>query len=196
MYDSAPYRRRAPALEARDVSVRRSGRSLVQRVSITVDRGELLVLLGGAGSGTSTLLELLAGRTELDAGRVLIDGRTPLDLAGAASRVAYARGAGACAVLLDDLVGRAPDDRAAVALLDGATVGLDERAAHDVLGRCRAAADDGHGIVITLDAAGLAAAYATAIALFVAGRLLSWGAPAVALVPALQLLGGAGHGVR
>ena len=47
MYDPAPYRRSAPALEARDVSVRRCGRSLVQRVSLTAERGELLDRSGG-----------------------------------------------------------------------------------------------------------------------------------------------------
>ena len=64
-----------PALEAQDVSMRRCGRSLVQRVSITADRGELLVLCGPEGSGTRTLLHLLSGHLQTDAGRVLVDGR-------------------------------------------------------------------------------------------------------------------------
>ena len=196
MYDLAPYRPHAPALEARDASVRRCGRSLVQRVSLTVERGELLVLLGGAGSGTSTVLELLAGRIEPDAGQVLVDGRAPLDLADAPPRVSYARGTRACAELLERARRGDEAPPAGLVLLDGATVGLDEQAAQQVLARCRAVADGGVGIVVSLDAAGLAARYATTVALFVAGRLLSWGSPAVALVPALQLLGDAGHRVR
>src|SRR4051812_27363449 len=55
--------------------MRRCGRSLVQRVSITAGRGELLVLCGPAGSGTRTLLHLLPGHLQTDAGRVLVDGR-------------------------------------------------------------------------------------------------------------------------
>jgi ABC-type hemin transport system ATPase subunit len=196
MYDPAPYRRSAVALEARDVSVRRCGRSLVQRVSLTAERGELLVLLGGVGSGTSTLLELLAGRIELDAGRILVDGRAPLDLADGSPRVAYAHGAHACSALLDRTSGTDTAVRGVIALLDASTVGLDEARARQLLARCRTAADDGHSIVVTLDSAGLAAAYATTVALFVAGRLLSWGPPAVALVPAVQLLGDAGHRVH
>jgi ABC-type hemin transport system ATPase subunit len=171
MYDPAPYRRSAPALEARDVSVRRCGHSLVQRVSITAESAELLVLLGGTGSGTSTLLELLAGRSELDAGRVLVDGRPPLDLADAAPRVASAQGSRACAELLEQTTSDAAR-AGAITLLDGATIGLDEQDARRLLARCRAAADGGLGVV-TLDSAGLAAKYATTVALFVAGRLLS-----------------------
>ena len=64
-----------PALEAQDVSMRRCGRSLVQRVSLTADRGELLALCGPEGSGTRTLLHLLSGHLLADAGRVLVDGR-------------------------------------------------------------------------------------------------------------------------
>ena len=59
----------APALEAQDVSMRRCGRSLVQRVSLTADRGELLVLCGPEGSGTRTLLHLFSGHLRVDAGQ-------------------------------------------------------------------------------------------------------------------------------
>ena len=64
-----------PALEARDVSMRRCGRSLVQRVSLTADRGELLALCGPEGSGTRTVLHLLSGHLLPDAGEVRVDGR-------------------------------------------------------------------------------------------------------------------------
>lgn len=182
----APNRRFAAALEARDVSVRRCGRSLVQRVSFTADRGELLVLLGDAGSGTDTLVQMLAGRVLPDAGRVLLDGRVPLDtVAEGTSRVHLAEGPDACAQWLADR------GDTAVALLDRPVAGLDDEDARDVLDGCRRAVGEGRAIVATLDRAGLAAAYASTIALFVAGRLLSWGTPGVALVPALQLLGGA-----
>ncbi len=160
MTQTAPTRRAMPALEARDVSVRRCGRSLLQRASLTVEPGELLVLLGGPGSGTDTLLEVLAGRLEPDAGRVL-------------------RGRGADEAML----------------LPRPADGLDTARARDGLAWCRAAADAGRPVVVTVASAELAATYATTIALFVAGRMVSWGAPAIALVPALQLLGDTRHGV-
>ena len=75
-----------------------------------------------------------------------------------------------------------------VVFLDQPTAGLDDDDAHSLLASCRRAADDGRAVVVTSERADFAAAHATTIALFVAGRLLSWGTPAIALVPALQLL--------
>ena len=43
-------------------------------------------------------------------------------------------------------------------------------------------------MVLAVDAPDPVTAYATTVALFVAGRLLSWGAPTVALVPAVHIL--------
>jgi putative ABC transport system ATP-binding protein len=44
-------------------------------VSLAMDRGELVALLGESGVGKSTLLNCLAGLDTWDAGRVLVDGR-------------------------------------------------------------------------------------------------------------------------
>ena len=49
------------AIEACDVTYRRCGLTLIQRVSLCADRGEVLALLGPPGSGVNTLLLLLAG---------------------------------------------------------------------------------------------------------------------------------------
>jgi len=51
----------------------------VRDLSLTVQRGEFLAIMGASGSGKSTLLHLVAGLTRPDAGRVLIDGQ---DLSG------------------------------------------------------------------------------------------------------------------
>jgi hypothetical protein len=48
-------------------------------------------------------------------------------------------------------------------------------------------------VVVTADAPERVAAHATTVALFVAGRLLSWGAPPVALVPALHIMSAGGY---
>ncbi|MFT3691058.1 ABC transporter ATP-binding protein [Paenirhodobacter sp.] len=42
---------------------------------ITVEKGEFLTLLGPSGSGKTTLLSLIAGLSEADSGRILMDGK-------------------------------------------------------------------------------------------------------------------------
>ena len=48
---------------------------MVNSVSLEIGDGELFVLLGSSGSGKSTLLRMIAGLSEVDAGRVLLHGR-------------------------------------------------------------------------------------------------------------------------
>ena len=50
-------------------------RPAVDRLSLEIDDGELLVLVGPSGSGKTTALRMLAGLEPLDAGRVLIGER-------------------------------------------------------------------------------------------------------------------------
>ena len=47
----------------------------VNELDLTIDDGELLVLVGPSGSGKSTALRMLAGLEPLDAGRILIGGK-------------------------------------------------------------------------------------------------------------------------
>ncbi|HZP99935.1 MAG TPA: ABC transporter ATP-binding protein [Reyranella sp.] len=47
----------------------------VAGVDLDIARGELFALLGGSGCGKTTLLRLLAGLEQPDAGRILIDGQ-------------------------------------------------------------------------------------------------------------------------
>lgn len=57
--------------------IKRYGPSVVvDRVSLSVRRGELLCLLGPSGSGKTTLLRLIAGLEVPDQGRIEIDGAT------------------------------------------------------------------------------------------------------------------------
>ena len=48
---------------------------VVNDVSLKVEQGEFLVLLGPSGSGKSTLLRAIAGLTEIDHGRVFLHGK-------------------------------------------------------------------------------------------------------------------------
>jgi ABC-type Fe3+/spermidine/putrescine transport system ATPase subunit len=56
---------------------------VVNDVSLDIEAGELLVLLGPSGSGKSTLLRAIAGLTEIDHGRVSLHGR---DVTGVSAR--------------------------------------------------------------------------------------------------------------
>ena len=49
--------------------------TILDGISLTVDPGEIVVVLGATGSGKSTLLRCIVGLVEARAGRVLIRGR-------------------------------------------------------------------------------------------------------------------------
>jgi nitrate/nitrite transport system ATP-binding protein len=49
-------------------------RAVLRNVSLTVERGEFVSIVGTMGSGKSTLLGILAGLIGADAGRVVVDG--------------------------------------------------------------------------------------------------------------------------
>lgn len=54
--------------------------TVVDRVSMEVEEGELLVLLGPSGSGKSTVLRMIAGLVPIDDGRVVLEGSDVTDL--------------------------------------------------------------------------------------------------------------------
>ncbi len=68
-------------LEVREVTVGYGGPPVLDRVSLAVDDGEVVALLGPSGSGKSTLLRAIAGLVVPDHGTVHLDGaditRTP-----------------------------------------------------------------------------------------------------------------------
>jgi osmoprotectant transport system ATP-binding protein len=64
-----------PAIELRSVSKRFGARTVLERVSFLVERGETLVLLGSSGSGKTTTLRMINRLTEPDEGEVEVDGR-------------------------------------------------------------------------------------------------------------------------
>lgn len=62
-------------LEAEDLSKSFGGLRAVDRLSFTVDEGEILGLLGPNGSGKTTVFNLIAGALRPDRGRVRFSGR-------------------------------------------------------------------------------------------------------------------------
>jgi ATP-binding cassette subfamily B protein len=61
-------------IEFREVSLSRGGRTILDRVTFTIEAGTTAALLGPTGSGKSTLVHLLAGLTDYE-GEILLDGR-------------------------------------------------------------------------------------------------------------------------
>jgi iron complex transport system ATP-binding protein len=71
-----------PYLSARDVTVRIGPHLLLDRVSLSVGRGELVAIVGPNGAGKSTLAAVLAGDLAPDSGEVLVDGAPLARLSG------------------------------------------------------------------------------------------------------------------
>jgi ABC-type Fe3+/spermidine/putrescine transport system ATPase subunit len=63
------------ALSLEGVTRRFGATAAVQALTLDVERGELLALIGASGSGKTTTLRLIAGHEVPDEGRVLLDGR-------------------------------------------------------------------------------------------------------------------------
>jgi len=73
-------------LEARDLSFAyQRGFPVLQDVTLSIDEGEVLFVLGANGSGKTTLLDCLAGLRQPQSGDVLIDGEA-IDRLSAAER--------------------------------------------------------------------------------------------------------------
>ncbi len=68
-----------PLVEFRNVVYEIAGRTILSGVSLSVEAGETLVLLGRSGSGKSTALKLTNGMLFPTSGQVLVGGRSTRD---------------------------------------------------------------------------------------------------------------------
>ncbi|HEX8502597.1 MAG TPA: ABC transporter ATP-binding protein [Pyrinomonadaceae bacterium] len=69
-----------PAASVRGLSKSFKGTRVLEDVSFDVGEGEALVLLGASGSGKTTILRIIAGLEQPDAGSVTLHGRDVTDL--------------------------------------------------------------------------------------------------------------------
>lgn len=68
-----------PAVQFAEVSASRGGRPVLHHVSMTVNHGQTVALVGRSGSGKTTLLRLVNRLLDPDAGDVLVDGKNTRD---------------------------------------------------------------------------------------------------------------------
>jgi phospholipid/cholesterol/gamma-HCH transport system ATP-binding protein len=61
-------------IEVRDLSKSFGSNPVLEGVSLRIEKGESVVIIGRSGGGKSVLLKLLIGLIEPDAGQVLIEG--------------------------------------------------------------------------------------------------------------------------
>ncbi len=71
----------APIIEFRGVSKRFGQKIVLDHVDLTVRQGEVLVILGGSGTGKSVSLRQMNGLDHPDEGRVLVNGEDITDFA-------------------------------------------------------------------------------------------------------------------
>jgi len=64
-----------PGLRLNNISKSFKDRKVIDRVSLEIAEGELLVVLGPSGCGKSTLLRLITGLEEVDDGEIWIGER-------------------------------------------------------------------------------------------------------------------------
>jgi ribose transport system ATP-binding protein len=65
----------SPLLEVKDISKGFPGVQALERVSLRLDAGEVLAVVGENGAGKSTLMKILAGIYQPDAGAILFEGK-------------------------------------------------------------------------------------------------------------------------
>jgi ATP-binding cassette subfamily B protein len=69
----------APRIELQDVAVRAAGITILENISVAIEAGEHVAIVGSSGAGKSSLVGLLLGWHRAAAGSVLVNG-SPIDV--------------------------------------------------------------------------------------------------------------------
>jgi putative spermidine/putrescine transport system ATP-binding protein len=80
---TSPAPRPRALMELENVTKTYGATTAIRGVSLTVEEGEILTLLGPSGSGKSTILKIIAGFVDLTSGRIRIRGRDISELSAA-----------------------------------------------------------------------------------------------------------------
>lgn len=72
-----------PVLEIRNLSFLRASRSILSDIQLSIPRGRIVAILGGSGTGKTTLLQLMSGQLRPAHGAVRIEGEDLAALGGA-----------------------------------------------------------------------------------------------------------------
>ncbi len=72
---AVPRTTETPVLEVRNVSKRFGHVQALDKVSLKVNRGDVLGLLGDNGAGKSTLIKIISGNYQPDEGEILLEGQ-------------------------------------------------------------------------------------------------------------------------
>lgn len=73
-------------LSAEQITKTYGGRTIIEEISLTLNWGELVSLLGVSGSGKTTLFHILSGLTEPDEGKVFLHGE---EITGRPGKISY-----------------------------------------------------------------------------------------------------------
>jgi len=61
-------------LEIKNITLKRSGKIVLDRVSLTIQRGEVLAIIGPSGGGKSSLLRSINRLQQIQSGQIMFDG--------------------------------------------------------------------------------------------------------------------------
>src|SRR5260221_12007363 len=75
----APTGHLLPAIEFRNVDLAFDDQVILDKVSFSVQRGETRFVLGGSGTGKSTIINLILGLLKPDGGQILVEGEDITD---------------------------------------------------------------------------------------------------------------------
>ena len=79
-------------IDIRDCSAAYGDNEVLRSVSLTVEKGEFLIMIGPSGCGKTTLLKMINGLVKPTRGEVLVDGKrlAECDLVSLRRRIGYA----------------------------------------------------------------------------------------------------------
>ena len=73
-------------LKAENVTVKYENEPVIEKINLTLNKGEIVSLIGASGCGKTTFFNAVSGLNEIDEGRILLDGE---DITGKTGKVSY-----------------------------------------------------------------------------------------------------------